>query len=88
MANVIQCDVCGVTLPVQDSKYIKVAHSRTVELFNVTVENKVVYPPVKKDLCESCHEKIEKFLGGEADVIPRHHEAITECTCAKHSKSE
>ena len=76
MAEVVQCDVCEKLAAPEKTKHVRLEHKRSLRVFNVTCDNYLSIPDItKKDLCNSCYEKLKLFLGGKADVIARETEA-------------
>lgn len=71
MAEVVQCDVCGRTEPPEKTKFISTHYRRNIKIFDVMFDN-TTSSHITKDICSSCYDKLMKFLGGEADVVPRH----------------
>lgn len=70
MAEVVRCDVCGCVEQPHQTKYVKLGATRTLEVFNVTFENRVCDRPiVKKDICSQCYAKLMRFLGGDTSAI-------------------
>lgn len=70
MAEVVRCDICGRIEQPHQTKFVKLETTRTLELFNVTPENRLCASPViKKDICSHCHTKLMKFLRGDINAI-------------------
>lgn len=74
MANVVQCDICGKVQPPEDTKFVHLESTKSLKVYDVTVNNRLSISFDEKDICSSCYEKLKQFFGGEADVVPRHHE--------------
>ena len=73
MAEVVRCDICGCVEQPQQTSFVKLETTRTLEVFNVSYDNHVItYPRIKKDICSSCHTKLMKFLRGDVNAIEGH----------------
>ena len=64
MAEAIICDVCTIACKPADAMHIRLHKLLSATQYK-TASTKYY------DVCSSCYEKLNNFLGGKADVVPR-----------------